>query len=151
MTIHVQLWSAVPSSWLSFQCCYVKGWSLIGWFLSHDLLCAAGILKVRCFISMRRGRAWKKRARRTATASLPLWGAHTARLHWNNETWARKRPICERALSRLLSKRSRGTVTVTCVGAGSSRINFLTGMHCFKSASDRFSWRCMKSNTPNVY
>ncbi len=34
------------------------------------------------------------------------------------------------------------------VGASSSRTNFLTGMHCFKSAADRFSWRCMKSNTP---
>ncbi len=33
---------------------------------------------------------------------------------------------------------------------GSSRIHFLIGMHCFKSAADRSSWRCMKSNTPNV-
>ncbi len=38
---------------------------LIGWFLSHDLLCACGILKsLDVFISMWRGRAWKKRARR---------------------------------------------------------------------------------------
>ncbi len=52
---------------------------LIGWFLSHDLLCAWGILKsLNVFISMRRGRAWKKRARRTATASLPLWAAYRA-------------------------------------------------------------------------
>ncbi len=29
-----------------------------------------------------------------------------------------------------------------------SQRNFLTGMHCFKSAADRFSWRCMKSKTP---
>ncbi len=35
------------------------------------------------------------------------------------------------------------------VGASSSRTNFLTGMHCFKSVADRFSRRCMKSNTPN--
>ncbi len=37
---------------------------LIGWFLSHDLLCACGILKsLDVFISMRRGRAWKKNER----------------------------------------------------------------------------------------
>ncbi len=34
------------------------------------------------------------------------------------------------------------------IGASSSRTHFLTSIHCFKSASDRFSWRCMKSNTP---
>ncbi len=39
---------------------------LIGWFLSHDLLCPCGILKsLDVFISMRRGRAWIKRAHRT--------------------------------------------------------------------------------------
>ncbi len=27
----------------------------------------------------------------------------------------------------------------------SSRTNFLTGMHCFKSAADQSSWRCMAS------
>ncbi len=36
------------------------------------------------------------------------------------------------------------------VGAGSSWTNFLTGMHCFKSAADRSARRCMKSNTPIV-
>ncbi len=38
----------------------------------------AAFWKVEIFISMRRGRAWKKRARRTATASLPLWAAYRA-------------------------------------------------------------------------
>ncbi len=28
-----------------------------------------------------------------------------------------------------------------------SRTNFLTGIHCFKSVTDRFSWRYMKSNS----
>ncbi len=32
-------------------------------------------------------------------------------------------------------------------GVGSSRTHFLTGMHCFKSAADRFSQHCMKSQT----
>ncbi len=53
--------------------------------------------KLRCFISMRRGRAWKKRARRTATASLPLW-AHTRVYIWNNELKRAKDAICERPL-----------------------------------------------------
>ncbi len=51
MTIHVQLWSAVPSSWLSFQCCYVKGWSwLVG---SCHMTCGAlaAFWKVEMFLS----------------------------------------------------------------------------------------------------
>ncbi len=70
---------------------------LIGWFLSHDLLCACGILKsLDVFISMRRGRAWKKRARRTATASLPLWACIPRVYIWNNEFERAKDVICER-------------------------------------------------------
>ncbi len=69
---------------------------LIGWFLSHDLLCACGILKSwDVFISMRRGRAWKKRARRTATASLPLWARIPRVYIWNNELERAKDAICE--------------------------------------------------------
>ncbi len=69
---------------------------LIGWFLSHDLLCACGILKsLDVFISMRRGRAWKKRARRTATASLPLWVRIPRVYIWNNEFERAKDAICE--------------------------------------------------------
>ncbi len=51
MTIHVQLWSAVPSSWLSFQCCYVKGWSwLVG--SCHMTCCAlVAFWKVEMFLS----------------------------------------------------------------------------------------------------
>ncbi len=33
---------------------------------------------------------------------------------------------------------------------GSSRTNFLTGIHCFKSPADRSARRCMKLKTPNV-
>ncbi len=54
---------------------------------SHDLRCACGILKSwDVFISMRRGRAWKKRAR------IP-------RVYiWNNELKRAKDAICERPL-----------------------------------------------------
>ncbi len=34
-------------------------------------------------------------------------------------------------------------------GAGWSQTNFLTGMHCFKSAVDWSAQHCMKSNTPS--
>ncbi len=72
---------------------------LIGWFLSHDLRCACGILKIwDVFISMRRGRAWKKRARRTATASLPLWARIPRVYIWNNKLERAKDAICERPL-----------------------------------------------------
>ncbi len=66
---------------------------------SHDLWCACGILKSwDVFISMRRGRAWKKRARRTATASLPLWARIPRVYIWNNELKRAKDAICERPL-----------------------------------------------------
>ncbi len=66
---------------------------------SHDLRCACGILKSwDVFISMRRGRAWKKRARRTATASLPLWARIPRVYIWNNELQRAKDAICERPL-----------------------------------------------------
>ncbi len=66
---------------------------------SHDLRCACGILKSwDLFISMRRGRAWKKRARRTATASLPLWARIPRVYIWNNELKRAKDAICERPL-----------------------------------------------------
>ncbi len=56
-----------------------------------------GILKSwDVFISMRRGRAWKKRARRTATASLPLWARIPRVYIWNNELECTKDAICER-------------------------------------------------------
>ncbi len=50
------------------------------------------------YISMRRGRAWKKRARRTATASLPLWARIPRVYIWNNELKRAKDAICERPL-----------------------------------------------------
>ncbi len=66
---------------------------------SHDLRCACGILKSwDVFISMRHGRAWKKRARRTATASLPLWARIPRVYIWNNELKRAKDAICERPL-----------------------------------------------------
>ncbi len=66
---------------------------------SHDLRCACGILKSwDVFISMQRGRAWKKRARRTATASLPLWARIPRVYIWNNELKRAKDAICERPL-----------------------------------------------------
>ncbi len=66
---------------------------------SHDLRCACGILKSwDVFISMRLGRAWKKRARRTATASLPLWVRIPRVYIWNNELKRAKDAICERPL-----------------------------------------------------
>ncbi len=66
---------------------------------SHDLRCACGILKSwDVFISMRRGRAWKKRAPRTATASLPLWARIPRVYIWNNELKRAKDAICERPL-----------------------------------------------------
>ncbi len=51
---------------------------------------------------MRRGRAWKKRARRTATASLPLWACIPRVYIWNNELERAKDAICERPLIVLL-------------------------------------------------
>ncbi len=51
---------------------------------------------------MRRGRAWKKRARRTATASLPLWARIPRVYIWNNELERAKDAICERPLIVLL-------------------------------------------------
>ncbi len=71
---------------------------------SHDLRCACGILKSwDVFISMRRGRAWKKRARRTATASLPVWARIPRVYIWNNELERAKDAICERPLTPVLS------------------------------------------------
>ncbi len=43
-----------------------------------------------------------------------------------------------------------GGCTRDSVGVGSSRTNFVTGIHCFKSPADRSAWRCMKLKTPNV-
>ncbi len=64
------------------------------------LRCACGIMKSwDVFISMRRGRAWKKRARRTATASLPLWARIPRVYIWNNELERAKDEICERPLN----------------------------------------------------
>ncbi len=51
---------------------------------------------------MRRGRAWKKRARRTASASLPLWARIPRVYIWNNELERAKDAICERPLIVLL-------------------------------------------------
>ncbi len=51
---------------------------------------------------MRRGRAWKKRARRTATASLPLWARIPHIYIWNNVLERAKDAICERPLIVLL-------------------------------------------------
>ncbi len=51
---------------------------------------------------MRRGRAWKKRPRRTATASLPLWARIPRVYIWNNELERAKDAICERPLIVLL-------------------------------------------------
>ncbi len=91
--------------------------------------------------------------------SQPPGGDQRARSFTFHEVW--DTPVlqslwrnCGGWVSRLFSKRYRGTlmthVTVTSapVQVGT---NFLTGMHCFKSAADRFSWHCMKSNTPSVY
>jgi len=84
---------------------------LIGWFVSRDLRCASGILKSwDVFISMRRGRAWKKRARRTATASLPLWARIPRAYIWNNELERAKDAICEPALTLSLSH----SLTLSC-------------------------------------
>ncbi len=90
---------------------------LIGWFLSHDLLCAWGILKsLNVFISMRRGRAWKKRARRTATASLPLWARIPRVYIWNNEFERAKDAICERPLILSIRTHTRTAWTrTTCI------------------------------------
>ncbi len=67
---------------------------------------ACGILKSwDVFISMRRGRAWKKRARRTATASLPLWARIPRVYIWNNELERAKDAICERPLNLYVCRR----------------------------------------------
>ncbi len=113
MTVHVQLWSAVPSSWLSFQCCYVKGWSwLVGschmtccalaafffffFFIFIQLIlvhCLRHSEKFRCFYLDARGRAWKK-----MSARLPLWARIPRVYIWNNEFERAKDAICERPL-----------------------------------------------------
>ncbi len=68
--------------------------------------CACGILKSwDVFISMQRGRAWKKRARRTATASLPLWARIPRFYIWNNELERAKDAICERPLNLYVCRR----------------------------------------------
>ncbi len=54
---------------------------------------------------MRRGRAWKKRARRTATASLPLWARIPRFYIWNNELERAKDAICERPLNLYVCRR----------------------------------------------
>ncbi len=54
---------------------------------------------------MRRGRAWKKRARRTATASLPLWARIPRFYIWNNELEHAKDAICERPLNLYVCRR----------------------------------------------
>ncbi len=91
MTIHVQLWSAVPSSWLSFQCCYVKGWSwLVG--SCHMTCCAlAAFWKLRCFY-LDAARTRLEKNERVAS----IMSAHTARLHLKQRIWAPKDAICER-------------------------------------------------------
>ncbi len=98
-----QWWAAPPFFCWGFKVTE-KVRKLIGWFLSHDLRCACGILKIwDVFISMRRGRAWKKLSRRTATASLPLW-ARIPRIYiWNNELERAKDAICERPLKESLN------------------------------------------------
>ncbi len=93
-----QWWAAPPFFCWGFKVTE-KVRKLIGWFLSHDLRCACGILKIwDVFISMRRRRAWKERARRTATASLPLWARIPHVYIWNNELERAKDAICERPL-----------------------------------------------------
>ncbi len=95
-------WAAPPFFCWGFKVTE-KVRKLIGWFLSHDLRCACGILKIwDVFISMRRGRAWKKRARRTATASLPLWARIPRVYIWNNELERAKDAICEQPLILIL-------------------------------------------------
>ncbi len=54
---------------------------------------------------MRRGRSWKKRARRTATASLPLWARIPRFYIWNNELERAKDAICERPLNLYVCRR----------------------------------------------
>ncbi len=54
---------------------------------------------------MRRGRARKKRARRTATASLPLWARIPRFYIWNNELERAKDAICERPLNLYVCRR----------------------------------------------
>ncbi len=54
---------------------------------------------------MRRGRAWKKRARRIATASLPLWARIPRFYIWNNELERAKDAICERPLNLYVCRR----------------------------------------------
>ncbi len=54
---------------------------------------------------MQRGRAWKKRARRTATASLPLWARIPRFYIWNNELERAKDAICERPLNLYVCRR----------------------------------------------
>ncbi len=54
---------------------------------------------------MRRGRAWKKRARCTATASLPLWARIPRFYIWNNELERAKDAICERPLNLYVCRR----------------------------------------------
>ncbi len=68
--------------------------------------CACGILKSwDVFISMRRGRAWKKRARRTATASLPLWARIPRFYISNNELERAKDAIYEWPLNLYVCRR----------------------------------------------
>ncbi len=74
-----------------------------------------GILKSwDFFISMRRGRAWKKRARRTATASLPLWRPfHTASV---SSAWAAQKRCVQ-------SRSSEGPLPFHTGSVCSARLN----------------------------
>ncbi len=56
--------------------------------------------KLRCFYldAIFQIFIWKKRARRTATASLPLWARIPRVYIWNNELKRAKDAICERPL-----------------------------------------------------
>ncbi len=62
----------------------------------------AAFWKVEMFLSRR---AWKKRARRTATASLPLWARIPRFYIWNNELERAKDAICERPLNLYVCRR----------------------------------------------
>ncbi len=67
--------------------------------------CACGILKSWDVFILRHGRAWKKRARRTASVSLPLWARIPRFYIWNNELERAKDAICERPLNLYVCRR----------------------------------------------
>ncbi len=96
------------------------------------LRCACGILKSwDVFISMRRARAWKKRARRTATASLPLLARIPRVYIWNNELERAKDAICERPIT---------------APDYSTKLSFEPILSKHTRFTYRLSWLCLKWN-----